>query len=139
MKKWLIIIVVLPAAIFALMKSAAEPPRSSAPRPARELMRQKLHYSQGVLEAIAVEDWDLLARNAKSLGAIMLDPSWPTFDIAEYSQQSVLFKRNVDALEKAAREKNIDSATLSYFRVTLSCVECHKTIRTKKVATQRAQ
>ena len=35
---------------------------------------------------------------------------------------------------KAAKEKNLEAATLAYVRVTMSCVNCHKLVRGKLVA-----
>ena len=33
------------------------------------------------------------------------------------------------ALALAAREKNLDGATIAYIQLTVSCVQCHKLVR----------
>lgn len=96
------------------------------------LMRQKLDDAQRVLEAISLENFELLATHAGKLRKLSEQPSWNLYDTAEYAEQSLIFKRNVDALTKAAKDRNLDAATLAYTKVTFSCVECHKYIRGRK-------
>ena len=102
--------------------------------PFKELMRRKLDHSQSVLEGIALENFDLIRVHAAKLRALSEQPGWVLFDTAEYSEQSLLFKRNVDKLSKAARDQNLDATTLAYTKVTFSCVECHKYIRDRQMA-----
>jgi hypothetical protein len=45
--------------------------------------------------------------------------------------QSVIFRRHVDSLVKAARGKNLDVATLASVRVTMGCGDCQKLVRGK--------
>ena len=45
-----------------------------------------------------------------------------------------MFRRQANALTKAAQEKNLDAATLAYVRLTMSCVDCHKFVRGKIIA-----
>ena len=56
------------------------------------------------------------------------------FENPDYEQQSTIFRWHVDSLVKAAKNKNLDAATLAYVRVTMSCVDCHKLVRGKLVA-----
>lgn len=109
--------------------------RSSSPF--RELMRQKLDHAQSILEGIALENFELIGVHAGKLRALSEQPGWILFDTAEYAQQSLLFKRNVDGLSKAARDHNLDAATLAYTKVTFSCVECHKYIRDRNASALR--
>jgi len=39
------------------------------------------------------------------------------------------FQRNTDELVKAAKQGNIDGATLAYVKLTMNCVQCHKYVR----------
>jgi hypothetical protein len=109
-------------------------PQTRLSSPFRDLMRQKLDHSQSVLEGIVREDFELIDVHAKKLRVLSEQPGWVLFDTAEYADQSLVFKRNVDALSKAARARNLDAATLAYTKVTFSCVECHKYIRDRKAA-----
>jgi hypothetical protein len=101
---------------------------------AKEFMREKLALSQRVLEGIATEDYDLVIAKGTRLSAMTKEADWRLFENPDYDQQSVLFRRQVDTLVKAAKDKNLDAATLAYVRVTMSCVDCHKLVRGKLVA-----
>lgn len=101
---------------------------------AKQLMREKLALSQGILEGIATADFDLLVTKASRLSGISRESGWPTFDNPEYQQQSALFRRQVDQLVRAAKDQNLDSATLAYVRMTMACVDCHKVVRGKTAA-----
>ncbi|MBI3415814.1 MAG: hypothetical protein HY043_10950 [Verrucomicrobia bacterium] len=115
-----------------LWVGASAPPKTSSPT--KEFMRAKLGHSQSVLEGLALEDFNLVLNHARRLGAMSREMSWRAFDNPDYAQHSENFRRSVDALTKAATDHNLDGATLAYFKVTLSCVECHKYVRGKKVA-----
>jgi hypothetical protein len=66
-----------------------------------------------------LEDFELIRVHAAKMRALSEQPGWVLFDTAEYAEQSVLFKWNVDGLSKAARDHNFDVATLAYTKVTL--------------------
>ena len=111
-------------------------PASPASRPdppsRREFMRQKLDYSKLLLEGLAVENYDLLTKNAKALRRLSTASQWevPTIpNASEYITFTGEFQRLCDELEKNAAAKNLDGATLSYLRLTMSCVNCHKYVR----------
>ncbi len=97
-------------------------------------MREKLALSQKLLEALAIEDFELLSTRAMKLSAMTQLETWRAVETPDYDLQSLQFRRNVDALAKAAKDRNLDAATLAYVRVTMSCVECHKFIRGKDSA-----
>ena len=124
----LAVLVVLPA-ILAQSKNSS---------PTKEFMRQKLEHTQRVLEGIALEDFELIANHTRKLSAMSQAASWRAFDNPEYARHSETFRRNVDALNQAAVDRNLDGATLAYVKVTMSCVECHKFVRGKKAAAQES-
>ena len=103
-------------------------------RATKEFMRDKLELAQGILEGLSVENYDLIISRSQKLGAMSQEADWKVFENPDYEQQSLAFRRNVDALTKAARNKNLDGATLAYVRVTMSCAECHKYVRGRLVA-----
>lgn len=108
--------------------------QSKRNRAAKEFMRDKLELSQRLLEGIATENYDLIIAKASRLSAMTKELDWRVFENPDYEQQSVLFRKEVDALTKAAKDKNLDGATLAYVRTTMSCVDCHKLVRGKLVA-----
>ena len=122
------IAVVLVAGVFATLG------QTKRSRAAKEFMRDKLELSQQVLEGLATENFDLVIAKGTRLSAMSQEADWRVFENPDYEQQSVAFRRQVDALVRAARDKNLDAATLGYVRMTMSCVDCHKLVRGKLVA-----
>ena len=108
--------------------------QSKRERAAKEFMRDKLELSQRVLEGIVTEDYDLIIARGTKLSAMTKEADWRLFENPNYEQQSVTFRRHVDSLLKAAKNKDSDAATLAYVRMTMSCVDCHKLVRGKLVA-----
>ena len=108
--------------------------QSKRERAAKEFMRDKLELSQRVLEGIVTEDYDLIIARGTKLSAMTKEADWRLFENPNYEQQSVTFRRHVDSLLKAAKSKDSDAATLAYVRMTMSCVDCHKLVRGKLVA-----
>ena len=102
----------------------------------KDFMRDKLELSQRVLEGIALEDFDLIIAKSKKLSAMSQAANWQVFDNPDYAKHSAEFTRNVEALTRAAENKNLDGVTLAYFRVTMSCVECHRYVKGKMVASR---
>ena len=131
MKKLFTIIVVSVLAL-GLAAVVAQSKRSRA---AKEFMRDKLELTQKVLEGVATEDWDLVVAKGTKLGAMTREADWRVFENPNYEQQSQMFRQHVDSLVKAAKKKDLDAATLAYVRMTISCVDCHKAVRGKMVAT----
>lgn len=95
----------------------------------KEIMRLKLHYAQSVLEGIATENFVLIQANADKLYALSQSADWNLRRTPEYQRFTGDFSRQALALDKAAAQKNVEAATLAYFQLTASCVECHKYLR----------
>jgi len=131
MKRTIPFLILALALIVNLTVTSAQTKRNGA---AKEFMREKLELSQKVLEGLALEDFEAIATKGRRLSAMTREADWRLFENPDYDQQSVIFRRQVDALTKAAKEKNLDAATLAYVRMTMSCVDCHKLVRGKLVA-----
>lgn len=97
-------------------------------------MRAKLIHSQKVLEGLTTENFDLVAKQAQQLSLLSLASTWQVIETPEYTRRSNEFRRASDDLTKAAKNKNLDGATLAFVNVTLKCVECHKYVRTVRQA-----
>jgi cytochrome c556 len=94
-----------------------------------ELMKAKLVAAQKVLEGIATEDFNLVARNAELLQGYSRAATWMAQQSPEYARYTEDFRRHASALAGEARRRNVDGATVAYFQLTISCVNCHKLIR----------
>src|SRR5262249_28399608 len=99
----------------------------------KELMRSKLEHAQKVLEAIALNDLDGIAKNAKALRQISERAGWRVFPTPQYLLHSNEFQRVAEKLEKDAKDKSLDGAALSYVELTLNCVRCHKYVREQRM------
>ncbi len=95
----------------------------------RDTMRFKLHFAQGVLEGITTENFPLIATNALKLAQLARGPEWSVRATPDYERFTADYLRQADALARAAKRQNVDSATVAYFQLTVSCVNCHRHLR----------
>jgi len=100
----------------------------------KAFMRKKLEASQSIIEGLALEDFDLIATGARQLKTTAAAAEFLVIHDPLYTEYADEFRRIVDKMEKAAKEKRIDGATLAYMDMTMSCVECHKYSRNVLVA-----
>jgi hypothetical protein len=100
----------------------------------REFMRAKLTHSQEIVEGLALENFDQIMKNAQQLTLLSHATNWQVFQTEEYLLQSREFRRSTEALRDQAKKKNLEGAVLAYMDVTMKCVNCHKYIRTIKMA-----
>jgi len=97
-----------------------------------EFMRRKLEFSKNVLEGLALEQYPIIEKNAKALKILSQAAEWEVPMIpnaTDYVALTSEFQRNTDELVKAAKQGNIDGATLAYVKLTMNCVQCHKYVR----------
>lgn len=97
-------------------------------------MRQKLDYAQKVLEGLTIEDFELIAHYSNKMALLVKDENWMVKETPQYKHHSADFETVANRLTKAAREKNLDGATLAYVDLTMKCVNCHKYTRGAKLA-----
>jgi hypothetical protein len=100
----------------------------------KDFMRVKLRHSQKVMEGLVLEDYAEIAKNAQEMSLLSLAATWQVFETPEYVEYSRKFRNAADALSDAARDKNLDRATLAFNQVTTKCVECHKYVRGIRMA-----
>ncbi len=98
-------------------------------KPLKPFMQMKLEPAKQILEGIVNEDFDMIDRSAQRISALTFDENWMTLQTASYRQHSQDFQRSVAAIAEAARNKNLDAATLGYMQMTLYCVQCHRSLR----------
>ena len=116
--------------LIAVALAAAEPkPKRVA---TQAFMRQKLGWSQAILEELTLEKFDLVSKNAIRMGDMTQSNQWFTTRQPDYVLLTTNFQKSVDALYMAAVDKRLDTATEAYVNVTRSCVECHRLVRTEQ-------
>lgn len=100
-------------------------------------MRLKLGHAQNVLEGLATEDFEQIAKGAQRLSLQARDEAWMVFQTEDYLRQSMEFQRIADTLLDAAHDENLDGAALAYVQLTMSCINCHKYTRDVRMASLR--
>lgn len=99
----------------------------------RQFMRQKLELSKGALEGLTLEDYALIAKNARELKALSMDAQWQVSPNANYLRLSNDFQTQTDDLARKAQARDLDGAARAYVQMTLSCVKCHSLVREQKL------
>jgi len=92
-------------------------------------MRAKLVHSQKLLEALALEDYAAMAKHSQDLKLLSQESIWNVLQTEQYVLYSEDFRRRADALTAAAKNKNLEGASLAFVELTLNCVQCHKYVR----------
>ncbi len=105
---------------------AAEP---QAPADASFWMKKKLEYSEKILAGLANEDFEAIGKTARSMSALNQIEKWVRSSLPEYRAQLHIFQNANQQLIRMADDKNLDGAALAYVQLTLSCVNCHKVVR----------
>jgi cytochrome c556 len=114
---------------------------SGSPASAQDIlsafMKAKLDHAEKTLEGLAREDYELIEKHSQAINLLCEDEKWAVMKTIEYHERSREFQRSVYAITVAAREKNLEAATLAYVDTTLKCVSCHKYVRKLKLKTDR--
>jgi len=93
------------------------------------LMRDKLSFATKALEGLSMEDYGKIAEAGNMMGVISRAASWHVIPTEQYVRMSKNFQEQAADLERHAKDKNLDAASLDYTRITLTCVQCHNYIR----------
>jgi hypothetical protein len=99
-----------------------------------KFMRAKLASSQNVLEGLVTEDFKLIEDGAQKMKVMSLAAEWQVIEGPIYAQYSAEFRRSADRLIQMSKDKNTDGAALSYVHLTLTCISCHKFVRSVAIA-----
>ena len=114
---------------FSTWQLFGQPPKQTAPEKLKPFMQRKLDHAKGVLEGLALEDYEKIAKEAQALSLLSLEADWNVITTEEYLEQSSDFRRAVNVITEAAREKDVHRAALGYVNLTVRCVECHSYLR----------
>lgn len=97
-------------------------------------MRQKMEASHDIMEGLLMEDGKLINKAAIRLKSMSETERWRVSNDIMYRNHSEDFRSAVDKLIEASKGRSIDRAALSWFDVTLSCIDCHRYVRTVLIA-----
>jgi hypothetical protein len=105
----------------------------------KRMMTEKLKHSQVLLGGLAEEDFPLIrdrARELRNIGEASLKQVSQNLTYVKYCAEFVSI---AEELERRAKEEDLNGVTLSYIRLTVNCVECHKFTRDNRILDQRAK
>ena len=122
------------AAIAACLLAGVLAAAESKPRRAatQAFMKMKLTHSQGILEGMALERFDLISKNALRLRDMTASNHWSIMKQPEYMAHTTNYQKSIDSVYMAAVDKNLDAVTEAYAKVARNCVECHRLVRTEQ-------
>ncbi len=92
-------------------------------------MKQKLTYSQRILNGLAIENYDMIEENAIAMQGMSRIEGFVRGRTEGYRTQLKTFEFATSELIRTAEQENLDGATLAFTQMTISCVNCHKEIR----------
>ncbi len=92
-------------------------------------MKQKLTYTQRILNGLATEDYEMIAENAAAMKGLNRIESFVRGKTEGYRTQLKTFEFAVNELLRNSESKNLDGATLAFTQLTINCVSCHKELR----------
>jgi hypothetical protein len=115
-----------------------EPKKKGADKPdpkkVQALMRRKLDNSQKLLEALILNDLKKVAEHADELNQISKAAEWKVFKTRDYEVFSDDYRHSLEAMRKAAKDKNLEGAKLNYLGLTMGCFNCHAYVRDQGMA-----
>jgi hypothetical protein len=98
------------------------------------VMRDKLDHSKAILGAVVTSDWTTLDRESRALALAVRDPGWAALIAPEYLKQTEAFQAALQQLIAASARKDLDLAAKADVSLTMSCVDCHRTIARRRIA-----
>jgi len=96
---------------------------------ARPIMRAKLAHAQGVLQALALEDFDAIASQAYSLAMLSKEADWQIHKTLPYIHYSEAFRKVCVSISHHAEKRDLHGVALDYLEMTMTCVKCHSYMR----------
>lgn len=130
------------ALLFALISfGQSEEPNAGKPKGLtsnQALMRDKLVQMNLVLEGITLDKFQQVEKSAETLRMISQATSWHINDpTPQYKRIRANFQEQTADLERHAKEKNVEAATLDLVRMNVTCTQCHQHMR--EVAERRSE
>lgn len=100
-----------------------------------DFMRVKLGWMDLILEGLLVDDFKKIERGATKLRGLSNVEKWRVSNDIMYRNHSEDFQQRLDKLIAVAKEgESLDRAALAWMDTTMSCIECHRWVRTVLIA-----
>ncbi len=97
------------------------------------LMRDKLVQMNKVLEGLTQDQFADVEAASRTLLMISKATTWHVVDPSpQYTRLSKNFQEQAADLERHAKERNTEAATLDLIRMTMTCTHCHQHMRDRE-------
>jgi hypothetical protein len=103
----------------------------------QQVMREKLARSSAVLGALVTSNWAALERESRALEQLTARPGWQVLRFPEYARDTQAFVRAVQAVAESAGRRDLTTSLSAHNRLVASCVECHRNVALRRLATLR--
>ena len=118
---------------FPLLRQSTESRQVIPSEQVKPLMRKKLEHAKQILEGLALERHEQIAKHAKAMKSLSFQAGWKVVQTEHYAEQSRDFQRLCDSIETAAKNEDTNRAALAYVGLTVRCIECHNYLRENKI------
>jgi hypothetical protein len=98
----------------------------------RKFMQAKLASNELILEGLVNQDYELVKKGATQMNAFAAAEQWRVSQDETYEHYSENFRRIAKALRHEAETEDLEGASLKYVQMTMSCLDCHRWMRSKK-------
>ncbi len=113
-------------------KQQEESPAEQVKSEARQaFMRGKLLSNQKIVEGLSLKNFEMIQEGANAVALLVKGQHWFVLETPGYKQYSNEMARAAQRLHDAAKDSNIEAATLRYFDLTLTCIDCHQYLETE--------
>ena len=99
-----------------------------------KFMAKKLAAAQRALEGVSREDFELIRETTTEMIELSRHEAWEQMASARFVQDTVDFVTAGEFLNRMAEAKDAEGSSLGFMRLTMTCTNCHRHVRSSKVA-----
>lgn len=100
----------------------------------RDFMKSKLAAINSAMEAAATDDYTAVERAGLDLIQLSKQAAWNRHANAAYLQDTADFVRSAEFMMRMAHAEDPDGVAASFAAVSTCCLNCHRHVRSPKVA-----
>ena len=116
-------------ATIAVCDTPAETENKKEGKPTSFWMEKKMDYAQSILRGLATADFESIGDGARQMRLLNKVEGFIRKRNAHYRAQVHSFERVCDEMIRQAEKENLPGVTLAFNQLTVSCVNCHQTLR----------
>ncbi|MDG2222650.1 MAG: hypothetical protein P8L85_14825 [Rubripirellula sp.] len=102
---------------------------SDKDKPVSFWMEKKLEYSQTLLRGLATGDFEAIEKSGRQLSTLNRVEGFVRNRNNNYRSHLNTFQQVCDEIVRQAKKENLEGSTLAFNQLTVSCVNCHRSLR----------